>query len=188
LLFYSRSTKVKSRSLRAWVDIVAAANAALGLVSFRGACGPRSAGEGRSCRATAGQRSDHHVAGRKPFHQLAKLRPVGRGIPDVPCAPPGGACARNHLRALASNARAASRSSSVSFGGRPPVRPARRAASRPRLGTFPDQAALEFSQRAKYGKTSRPCAVVVSRASVRLRKPMPLIRRVSTVSISCFTD
>jgi hypothetical protein len=35
------------------------------------------------------------------------------------------------MSGLASNARATSRSSSVSFGGRPPVRAARRAAARP---------------------------------------------------------
>lgn len=41
-----------------------------------------------------------------------------------------------------------------------------------RLGALSDQAALEFRQRAKHVKTSRPCAVVVSRASVGPRNPM----------------
>ena len=43
-------------------------------------------------------------------------------------------------------------------------------------------------QLGKIGKTSRPCAVVVSRASVRLRNPMHLIRRFSMVSIICFIE
>jgi hypothetical protein len=37
-------------------------------------------------------------------------------------------------------------------------------------------------------KTSRPCAVVVSRASVRLRNPIPRTRKFSTVSINCFIE
>jgi hypothetical protein len=41
------------------------------------------------------------------------------------------------MSGLASNARATSRSPSVSFGGRPPLRPARRAAARPVSGLCP---------------------------------------------------
>jgi hypothetical protein len=46
------------------------------------------------------------------------------------------------MSGLASIALAASMSSSVSFGGRPPVRPMRRGEAR--LGALADQAALEF--------------------------------------------
>jgi len=44
---------------------------------------------------------------------------------------PEGELVKLYLTVLASNALAASMSSSVSFGGRPPVRPSRRAAARP---------------------------------------------------------
>jgi hypothetical protein len=66
------------------------------------------------------------------------------------------------MSGLASIALAASMSSSVSFGGRPPVRPARRACSETRLGAFPDQAALELRQRTKHVKNQpslRGCCV-----------------------------
>jgi hypothetical protein len=38
---------------------------------------------GRVARKPVNGRSDHHVAGGKPFHQLAELRPVGRGAGDL---------------------------------------------------------------------------------------------------------
>jgi hypothetical protein len=58
-----------------------------------------------------------------------------------------------------------------------------------RLGALPDQAAFDFRQRSKHvQKQAGPCAVVVSRASVRLRNPMPLTRRFSIVSINCFIE
>jgi len=40
----------------------------------------------------------------------------------------------------------------------------------------------------KMGKVSRPCVVVLSRASVRLRNPMHLICRFSMASINCFVE
>ena len=45
-------------------------------------------------------------------------------------------------------------SSSVSFDGRPPVRPARPRSGKARLDAFPKQAALEFRQGAKHMKNS----------------------------------
>jgi hypothetical protein len=59
------------------------------------------------------------------------------------------------MSGLASIALAASMSWPVSFGGRPPVRPARRAAARP-LGALPDQAALDLRQCAKHVKDQPP--------------------------------
>jgi len=56
------------------------------------------------------------------------------------------------MSGLASIALAASMSSCASLGGRPPVRPARRAAARPAWVRLPDQAAYEFRQRAKHVK------------------------------------
>jgi hypothetical protein len=57
-----------------------------------------------------------------------------------------------------------------------------------RSGALPDQTALEFCECPKHVKDQPSRAVVVSKASVRLRKPIPLSRRVSTVSINCFID
>jgi hypothetical protein len=70
-------------------------------------------------------------------------------------------CDLSHADAgLASIALAASMSSSVSFGGRPPVRPARRAAARPAWGALADQAALEFRQCTKHMKDKPPFAPI----------------------------
>ena|SRR5438067_7069326 len=55
------------------------------------------------------------------------------------------------MSGFASIALAASMSSSVSFGGRPPVRPTRRGGEA-RLGALADQAALEFRQRPEHVK------------------------------------
>ena len=55
------------------------------------------------------------------------------------------------MSGFASIALAASMSS-VRFGGQPPMRPARRATARARLGALPDQAALELRQCAKHVK------------------------------------
>src|SRR5262245_57137709 len=41
------------------------------------------------------------------------------------------------------------------------------------LGVLADQAALEFRRRAEHVKDQSPCAVVVSRAAVRLRNLTP---------------
>src|SRR5271163_1928227 len=60
---------------------------------------------------------------------------------------------------------------SVSFGGRPPVRPARRAATSPAWVRSRIRLRSNSANAPNMCKTSRPCAVVVSRASVRLAKP-----------------
>ena len=60
------------------------------------------------------------------------------------------------MSGLASIALAASMSSSVSFGGRPPVRPSAPRGGKTRLGALPDQAALEFRQRAEHVKNQPP--------------------------------
>ena len=60
------------------------------------------------------------------------------------------------MSGLASIALAASMSSSVSFGGRPPVRPSAPRGGKTRLGALADQAALEFRQRAKHVKNQPP--------------------------------
>jgi Tn3 transposase DDE domain len=57
-----------------------------------------------------------------------------------------------------------------------------------RLGALPEQTPLEFCECPKHVKNQRPCAVVASRASVRLRNPMPRTRRSSMVSINCFIE
>jgi hypothetical protein len=57
-----------------------------------------------------------------------------------------------------------------------------------RLGTLADQAALEFRRRSEHMKNQPNLVVVVTRASVKLRNPMPLNRKLSTVSINCFND
>jgi len=54
------------------------------------------------------------------------------------------------------------------------------------LGALTDQTALEFRQCAEHVKNQPPLRG--RRVSVRLRKPMPLTRTVSTVSINCFID
>jgi hypothetical protein len=56
------------------------------------------------------------------------------------------------------------------------------------LGAFPEQAALEFRQRAKHVKNMPSLRGRYVEASVRLRKPMPFTRRFSMVSINCFIE
>jgi hypothetical protein len=64
------------------------------------------------------------------------------------------------ISGLASIALAATMSSSVSFGGRPPVRKAPRG-GKSCLGAFADQAALKFRQRAEHAARHRRPEVII---------------------------
>jgi hypothetical protein len=60
------------------------------------------------------------------------------------------------MSGFASNALAASMSSSVSFGGRPPLGPKATGGGEARLGALADQAPLKLRQRAKHVKNQPP--------------------------------
>jgi hypothetical protein len=57
-----------------------------------------------------------------------------------------------------------------------------------RAGAFSNEHLSNSANALNVSKTKTPCAVVVSLASVGLRKPMPRNRNFSTVSMSCFID
>jgi len=71
------------------------------------------------------------------------------------------------ISGLASNVLATSRSFSVSFGGRPPVRPARLAAARPARVRSRMRAHSNSASALSLSNTRTPCAVVVSITCVR---------------------
>jgi hypothetical protein len=85
-------------------------------------------------------------------------------------------------------ASAASMSSSVSFDGRPPVRPARPRSGKARLDAFPKQAALEFRRRAKHMKNSPTLRGRRVDGFGQAAKTDAFTRSLSMVLINCFIE